>query len=145
MPLGDPQGGDFIYTEEGLPENIFAVKIPVKDVHRSIRFYNDILKMEIVFENEEEAIVVRKDVVLLLKRNQTVGIDTGVFIGVENPYDLHRRLVDEGVVFVRDPTKGAIGVYTSFCDDDANIIHAIDMYSMFGKKPCLGKTSLRND
>jgi len=136
MPLGDPQGGDFVYTKEGLPENIFAVKIPVKDVHRSIRFYNDILKMETVFENEEEAVVVRKEVVFLLKRNETVGIDTGVFIGVENPYDLHRRLIDEGVVFVRDPTKGSMGVYTSFRDDDANIIHAIDMYATFEKKPC---------
>jgi len=135
MPLGDPRGGNFVYTKEGLPENIFAVTIPVKDVPRSISFYRDILKMEVVFENEKEAVVVRGRVTFLLKRSQTFGVDTGVYIGVENPYDLHRRLIDEGVVFVRDPVRGSIGVYTSFRDMDANIIHAIDMYSLSEEKP----------
>ncbi|MFA6709722.1 MAG: VOC family protein [Candidatus Methanomethylophilaceae archaeon] len=130
MPLGDPHGGNFTYTEEGLPENIFAVMIPVKDVSRSIGFYRDILKMKVVLENEREAVVSREKAIFLLRRSQTVGVDTGVYIGVENPYDLHRRLIDEGVVFVRDPTRGPMGVYTSFRDTDSNVIHAIDMYAL---------------
>lgn len=127
MPIGDPGGGNFTYTNEGLPESIFMVTVPCREILRSVRFYIELLGMELLYQSDNEAVVRRNNATLLLKRSSDVGIDTGIYIGVENPYDLHRRLVDEGVVFVRDPIRAPMGVYTSFRDDDGNIIHAIEM------------------
>ena len=127
MPLGDPCGGNFIYTAEGLPETIFMATVPCKEIKKALLFYNGLLGMDILYKREKEAAVRRNGATLLLKVSDVVGIDTGIFLGVENTYDLHRRLIDEGVVFVRDPVRSPLGVYTSFRDDDGNIIHAIEM------------------
>lgn len=126
MPLGDPCGKDFVYTTEGLPENITLVTIPVRDVEKSIRFYRDLLYMDLISMKDGYAIMRRKGAIIMLKKSSQVGVDTGIYLGVENPYDLHRRLVDEGVLFIREPMKGPVGLYTSFRDDDGNTIHAID-------------------
>ena len=48
MPIGDPQGGLFEYTVEGLPESIFACSIPVSDIDRSLEFYTGMLGMELL-------------------------------------------------------------------------------------------------
>ena len=127
MPIGDPGGGNFIYTNEGLPESIFMAAVPCRDIDRALSFYNELLGMDILYKKENEAAVRRNNAVLLLQVSEVVGIDTGIFIGVENPYDLHRRFIDEGVIFVRDPLRAPMGVYTSFKDDDGNILHAIEM------------------
>lgn len=127
MPIGDPGGGNFSYTVEGLPESLFMATVPCSDLKNSIEFYVELLGMELLYQKEKEAAVRRNGATLLLKISQDVGKDTGIFLGVENPYDLHRRLIDEGVVFVRDPIRAPLGVYTSFKDNDGNIIHAIEM------------------
>ena len=127
MPLGDPGGGNFVYTNEGLPESIFMAAVPCRDIERALSFYSGLLGMEILYRKEEEAAVRRKGATLLLKVSNTVGIDTGIFIGVDDPFELHRRFIDEGVVFVRDPFRAPLGVYTSFKDYDGNILHAIEM------------------
>jgi len=101
--------------------------VPCRDIGRALLFYNGLLGMDILYKKEKEAAVRRNGATLLLRVSGTVGIDTGIFLGVENPYDLHRRLIDEGVVFVRDPFRAPLGVCTSFKDDDGNIIHAIEM------------------
>jgi len=127
MPLGDPCGGNFVYTDEGLPESVFMATIPCRNIDLALSFYNGLLGMDVLYKKEKEAAVKRNGATLLLKVSDTVGIDTGIYIGVENPYDLHRRLVDEGVVFVKDPIRAPLGVYTSFLDTDGNTIHAIEM------------------
>jgi len=127
MPIGDPGGGNFQYTEEGLPEMIFMAAVPCSDIGRALSFYCGTLGMDILYKKEKEAAVRRNGATLLLKVSDTVGIDTGVFIGVDNPYDLHRRLIDEGVIFLRDPIRAPLGVFTSFMDQDGNVIHAIEM------------------
>jgi len=127
MPIGDPGDGNFNYTVEGLPETIFMATVPCRDIDRALSFYNGLLGMDILYKKEKEAAVRRNGATLLLRVSVSVGMDTGIFLGVENPYDLHRRLVDEGVIFVRDPVRAPLGVYTSFKDDDGNIIHAIEM------------------
>ncbi|MEA4977544.1 MAG: VOC family protein [Methanomassiliicoccaceae archaeon] len=130
MPLGDPHGGDFEYTDEGLPKNIIAVRIPTSDLDTSIGFYSDMLGMEVVARKENHAILRRKEAVILLVVSSSTGIDTGFYIGVDDPYALHRRLIDEGVVFMVDPEMGPIGVYTSFRDTDGNVIRAVDKHAV---------------
>jgi len=104
--------------------------VPVKETERAARFYTRVLKMEMISDDGDTAVVGRNGFYLVLKKSQIVGFDTGIMFGVDNPYDLHRRLIDEGVVFVRDPLRGPIGVYTSFRDDDGNVLHAVDRRAM---------------
>ncbi|MDR0309154.1 MAG: VOC family protein [Candidatus Methanoplasma sp.] len=127
MPIGDPGGGNFRYTTEGLPEAVFMATVPCRNIDGALSFYKGLLGMDVLYRKEGEAAVRRNNATLLLKVSDAAGIDTGIFLGVENPYDLHRRLVDEGVVFVKDPTRAPMGVFTSFRDSDGNIIHAIEM------------------
>ena len=127
MPLGDPHGGNFIYTKEGLPSGIALATIPARDVDRAVRFYNGLLKMEVCSQDEGSAILsVGKDLVRIVKSDKT-GIDTGLYLRTDSPYDLHRRLVDEGVIFVMDPKRTDLGLITSFKDDDGNIIYAVEV------------------
>lgn len=130
MPIGDPHGGDFEYTDEGLPQNITAVRVPTRDLSASIGFYTKLLGMEVIVRKDSHAVLKREGAVILLVVSPDVGIDTGFYIGVDDPYALHRRLIDEGVVFMVDPELGPVGVYTSFRDSDGNIIRAVDKYAV---------------
>ena len=125
MPLGDPKGGDFHYTVEGLPENIAAATIPVTDVERSIEFYGGLLKMDVVSRTDREAVMRFRSSFIILRKSKTAGTDTGLYLGVDDPFVFHRRMVDEGVTFTRHPERGSIGVYASFRDPDSNILHVI--------------------
>ena len=127
MPLGDPHGGNFVYTNEGLPKGVAAVSIPTRDIERSIRFYTELLKMTLRSRDDEAAMLsVGKDIIIL-RRSDSTGIDTGMYLRTDSPFDLHRRLIDEGVIFVLDPKRTPLGLITSFKDDDGNIIHAIEI------------------
>jgi len=126
MPLGDPKGGDFRYTVEGLPEKITAASIPVSSIDDAIRFYSGPLKMVLVSRSDAEAVLRFGGSFLLLKKSQTVGIDTGLYLGTEDPFVFHRRMVDEGVMFTRHPERGPLGVYASFRDQDSNTLHVVE-------------------
>lgn len=127
MPIGEPCGVDnFRYTVEGLPETITAVTVPVSDVASSVRFYSNMLKMSVVSQSEKDAVMGFGDAFIILKKSQTVGIDTGIYLGVHDPFEFHRRMVDDGVVFIRHPERGQLGVYASFRDSDANVLHAVE-------------------
>ncbi len=77
-------------------------------------------------DDETAVLSVGKDFIIL-SRNDSVGIDTRLYLSTESPFDLHRRLIDEGVIFVMDPKRTPLGLITSFKDDDGNIIHAIEI------------------
>ncbi len=131
MPLGDPHGGLFEYTVEGLPESIFAFTIPVTDIERSLWFYRDILGMTVLGSDATVAYLNRFGCRIILKASDRVGIDTGVYLAVDSPYNTRRRLMDEEVEFVSDPKRTPFGVETSFLDPDRNVIHVIDASSEF--------------
>lgn len=130
MPIGDPHGGDFEYTDEGLPLNITAVRVPTSDLSTSIGFYTGLLGMDVIVRKDSHAVLKRENAVILLVVSPNIGVDTGFYIGVDDPYALHRRLIDEGVVFMVDPELGPVGVYTSFRDTDGNIIRAVDKHAV---------------
>lgn len=126
MPLGDPHGGEFVYTDEGLPDRVSAVTIPSTDLVLTAEFYHDMLDFDVVESHSDRLFMRRGDCVIVFELKEKAGIDTGIYLGVDNPFDLHRRLIDEGVVFVRDPLNSPIGVYTSFRDCCGNVINAVD-------------------
>ncbi len=131
MPLGDPHGGMFEYTVEGLPESIFAFEVPVSDIERSLRFYRDILGMTVLGSDDSNAYLRRGGCRLVLKASDKAGVDTGVYLAVDSPYNTRRRFMDEEVEFVTDPKRTPFGVETSFLDPDRNVIHVIDASSEF--------------
>lgn len=131
MPLGDPHGGFFEYTVEGIPESIFACSIPVTDLARSVDFYTGILGMQLLGETADEAYLRRGSCRLILRRSENAGVDTGVYLGVDSPFNTRRRLIDEDVEFVREPMHSPFGTYTSFLDPDGNVLHAMDQGAEF--------------
>lgn len=90
--------------------------------------------MEVLSEDDGEAYLMRGECRIILKRSDKVGIDTGLYFGVDSPYNTRRRLIDEGVVFEEAPRRGPFGTFCSIRDDDANIIHLIEMKAEFKKK-----------
>ena len=89
MPLGDPHGGNFIYTNEGIPSGIALVTIPSRNVDRSVRFYNGLLKMEVCGQDDDEAILSAGKDLIRLVRTDKVGSDTGIYLRTDSVYDLH--------------------------------------------------------
>ena len=124
MPLGNP-GGDFQYTFEGLPQNVMFHEIPSENVERSVDFYKNIMFIDIVSVQEDHAILKLKGSFLLIRKRKDAGVDTGIYMGVRDPFEFHRRMVDDGVVFLRHPERGPFGVYASFYDADRNILHVV--------------------
>ena len=104
----------------------------MNDIDNAVRFYNGLLKMELVSRSDTEAVIRSGSSFLLLKKSQTVGVDTGLYLGTEDPFVFHRRMVDEGVVFTRHPERGHIGVYASFRDQDSNTLHVVESRSRLG-------------
>lgn len=127
MPLGDPHGGNFIYTNEGIPKGIAAVSIPSRNIDRAVRFYTESLKMVLRSRDDDTAVLSAGKDIVIIRRSEDTGIDTGIYLRTDSPFDLHRRLVDEGVIFVLDPKRTPLGLITSFKDDDGNIIHAVEI------------------
>lgn len=126
MPIGDPHGGLFTYTDEGLPRSSFMCSVPTPDPLRAVGFYRDTLMMKVLYSGPEEAVVRRERCTIRLFRSENYGIDTGIFIGVDDPFDFHRRMIDEGVRFKMDPRRLPMGVATSFFDCDGNILYVME-------------------
>ena len=126
MPLGNPCGlDDFEYTDEGLPYGLSMATVPVSSLSRA-SFYTDLLGMEVVEKGDGFVVLRRSSCLLMLRVSENYGIDTGIFLAVDSPFRSRCRLMDEGVIFTREPTRGPFGVYASFRDDDGNVLHAME-------------------
>lgn len=131
MPLGDPEGGNFEYTVEGLPDMLFACTVPVTDMARAVGFYVDVLGMRVLSEGAAESYLARGQCRIVLKKSEAAGVDTGIFLGVDTPYNTRRRLIDEGVRFASDPARGPMGTSVSFYDSEGNVLTAIETGAEF--------------
>jgi catechol 2,3-dioxygenase-like lactoylglutathione lyase family enzyme len=133
MPLGDPHGANFEYTIEGLPESLFVCTVPVRDIERALEFYTGTLRMELLSEDADHAYLIRGECRVILSRSESAGVDTGLYFGVDSPYNTRRRLIDEGVIFEREPMRGPFGTFCSIRDPDDNVIHLIETKGVFKK------------
>ncbi len=129
MPLGDPQGGEFYYTDEGRPTGLVMGTVRVSDLEAAIEFYRDTLLMEPLSETEDKAMLRcgGQFIMLKLSPEEWAGGDTGLYISTSSIYDLHRRLVDEAVVFVQPPERGELGLTAVLSDDDGNLLTFIEL------------------
>ena len=87
--------------------------------------------MDVLSEDDDAVYLRRGECRVVLKRSEKTGIDTGLYFGVDSPYNTRRRLIDEGVVFVQEPKRGPFGTFCSIRDDDANVIHLIETKAEF--------------
>ena len=131
MPLGDPHGANFEYTVEGLPTSIHVCTIPVSDVGKALPFYTEKLGMNVLSSDDENAFLIREGCRIILKKSDVPGIDTGLYLGVDSPYNTRRRLIDEGVRFAQEPKRGPFGTFCSIMDDDDNVINLIETGAEF--------------
>ena len=131
----------FTYTTEGLPRDTFMASVPSLDPAKAVVFYRDVLMMGVIYCGPDEAIVRRERCTIRIFRSGTAGVDTGIFIGVDDPYDFHRRMIDEGVRFKMDPKRIPMGVATSFFDSDGNLLYAIEI----GAFPCEDDKTKKGD
>ena len=126
MPLGDPNGGLFEYTVEGLPEAVFAFTVPVADMRRALDFYTGTLGFGLLGGDGPRSYLRRGECRLILDSSRPAGVDTGVYLRVDSPYNTRRRLIDEGVRFASDPERGPLGTSVSIYDPDGNRIWLIE-------------------
>ena len=131
MPIGDPHGGLFEYTVEGLPESLFACVIPVSDLDRSRSFYSEVLGMRELGSDGDSTYMVRGGCRVVLRRSGRTGVDTGIVFGVDSPYNTRRRLIDEGVEFTRPPERTPFGTCASFLDPDGNVLTVMETGAEF--------------
>ena len=117
MPLGDPHGGNFEYTVEGLPEAISLCTIPVRDVHRSLGFYRDILGFDVVSEDGDQACIRRGSCRVVLRRSEVVGVDTGIFFAVDSPYNTRKA---QGIPPGPICNPGAYSLYAALDPNDTD-------------------------
>ncbi|MBO4569274.1 MAG: VOC family protein, partial [Candidatus Methanomethylophilaceae archaeon] len=101
--MGDPHGGEFSYTVEGLPESVFALSVPVSSVERSARFYSEVLGMTVLKNEGSFAFLRRGECRIVLEKSERCGVDTRAYLSVDSPYNTRRRLIDEGVEFAEPP------------------------------------------
>ncbi|MDR2866298.1 MAG: VOC family protein [Methanomassiliicoccaceae archaeon] len=127
MPLCDPKGCNFEYTTEGLPEGMAFVEVPVKDMKRAVSFYTDILRFVPVSQSDSTSVLKMNDgcKIILTVNPGGAGKDTGIYLRTGSPFDLNRRMVDDGVMIRRHPQRGPLGVHLSFADSEGNILHVI--------------------
>lgn len=131
MPIGDPHGGLFEYTVEGLPERILACVIPVRDPERSKAFYSEVLGMRELGSDGDSVYMIRGECRIILRRCDRVGVEVGAVFGVDSPYNTRRRLMDEDVEFTVPPVRGPFGTFTSFLDPDGNILTVMECGAEF--------------
>jgi len=132
MPMGDPQGANFVYTDEGKPTGLVMATVRVSSLDMAVEFYRDLLKMTPLQETDTEVIMSCGEQMIMLKKSpaEWVGGDTGLVLSTDSIYDLHRRLIDEAVVFAQPPERRELGLTAVLSDDDGNLLTFIELPSV---------------
>ena len=147
MPLGDPMGEETPYVEGGRLERVWMTSVPVRHLGLAVEFYTCILGLELQLDSRDKNWVeVGPDdpqgkiglYVPARADDRQPGGDTGVIFSTDSIFELHRKLVDEGVRFELKPEKRPWGgLMAIFLDQDGNkftVVEDPDHY-LRGPKP----------
>ncbi len=136
MPIGDPMGSELYDLGRGTLKRVWTTRVPVKDLDDAIDFYQDSfgLALQVDDRRNGRAILGADDPLGRLElyvpgpsEKRQPGGDTGVVFATDSVFELHRRLVDEGVEFLLKPEKQPWGgVMVIFQDPYGNIFRAVD-------------------
>ncbi|MCE5296631.1 MAG: VOC family protein [Euryarchaeota archaeon] len=136
MPIGDPMGGDAYDLGRGRLKRIWMATVPVTDLEEAADWYRSALGLDILYDrradNWIEMGMIGQDARIALYvpkegEERMPGIDTGIMFATESIFEVHRRLVDEGVVFVVKPKKQSWGgLLIVFLDPFGNRLGVIE-------------------
>jgi catechol 2,3-dioxygenase-like lactoylglutathione lyase family enzyme len=136
MPIGDPMGSELYDLGRGTLKRVWTTRVPVKDLDDAIDFYRDSfgLALQVDDRSNGRAVLGADDPLGRVELyvpgpndKRQPGGDTGVVFATDSVFELHRRLVDEGVVFLLKPERQPWGgVLVMFQDRYGNIFRAVD-------------------
>jgi catechol 2,3-dioxygenase-like lactoylglutathione lyase family enzyme len=129
-------GGEAPYIERGNISRVWLVRVPVRDLERSIGFYVDTLGLELLVDAREKNWVEvggkepQAKILLYVPGKgdrAKPGGDTGVLLETDSIFELHRKLVDEEVPFLVKPERHEMGgIVAIFLDPDGNRLTAVE-------------------
>ncbi len=136
MPIGDPMGGESDYQNRGRITRVWITAIPVSDLDGAVEFYSEVIGLPVLLDSRENNWVElgRDDplgkIALYVPSSfdaRQPGGDTGIVLETDSIYELHRRLVDEGVIFRMKPLRQQWGgLMAVFIDPDGNEITVVE-------------------
>jgi len=133
MPIGDPMAESDPRLEKGRLTRVWMAGVPVRDLDRALEFYTQDLGLELRRRDGNWAELGPGEpmgkVALYVPREgerQPGGV-SGVVFSCDSMYDLHRRLVDENVVFKVKPERQPWGgLMAVFLDPDGNELMVLE-------------------
>jgi catechol 2,3-dioxygenase-like lactoylglutathione lyase family enzyme len=136
MPIGDPMGGEVGVLDKGKLTRVWISAVPVSNLDDALEFYRDVLELRIQLDSRENNWIElgREEpheklalYVPSIHDNRQPGGNTGIVFETDNIYELHRRLVDEGVEFKLKPQRQQWGgLMATFLDPDGNELTAVE-------------------
>lgn len=114
MPVGDPMGGETYDLGRGRLKRVWMITVPVSDLEEAVDWYRGALGLEVLYDrkadNWVEMGIIGEDARIALyvptdADPKRPGIDIGVMFATDSIFEVHRRLVDEGVIFTVKPEK----------------------------------------
>lgn len=143
MPIGDPQGGEFYDMGRGQLTRVWMATVPVRDLDKAVEYYRDVLGLDIVLDARRDNWVEMgakepmAKIVLFMPGPDDArqpGIDTGIIFATDSIFEVHRRLVDEGVKFLLKPERQPWGGLAAiFIDPDGNRFTVLDDVEHYGR------------
>lgn len=133
MPIGDPMASNDPREEKGRLTRVWMTGVPVRDLDAALDFYMQTLGLELRRRDGNWAELGPSEpmgkVALYVPREgerQPGGV-SGVVFSCDSMYDVHRRLVDEGVVFKVKPERQPWGgLMAVFLDPDGNELMVLE-------------------
>jgi catechol 2,3-dioxygenase-like lactoylglutathione lyase family enzyme len=136
MPLGEPMGGETPYIEQGKITRVWLAAVPVSNLEAAVAFYAGKLGLTLqLWAKEKGWAELGPDeplgkIALYVPDAEDVcqpGGPTGIVFDTDSIYDLHRKLVDEGVRFKLKPEKRDFGgLMAVFTDPDGNEFQVVE-------------------
>ena len=112
---------------------VWLAMIPVSDMDRALKFYNETLGLRIALDARQfDHVEVGPDEPLAKIGLHATGTQSsgtrrsGIVLDTDDIYALHRRLKERGVVFTLEPTKMPWGgIAADFLDPDGNELEVV--------------------
>ncbi len=136
MPLGDPMSERTPYVMRGNVLRVWLASIPVSDLDQAVEFYTQVLGLKLqLMSAENQWAEVGPDepsskIALYVPRGdgpRKPGGPSGVVLETDSIFELHRKLVDEEVMFKLKPERRPWGgLLAVFLDRDGNEIEVVE-------------------
>lgn len=134
MPIGDPMGAEAPLQEKGRLTRVWMATVPVRDLNAALQFYTERLGLEVRRRDGNWADLGPSEpmgkvalYVPLADEPRQPGGPTGVVFSCDSMYDVHRVLVDEGVIFKLKPERQPWGgLLAIFLDQDGNELMVLE-------------------